>query len=304
MQRISRADTTCRFGPDQPPMARATPGERLILETQDAQAGTVRTQADALNIVLPIDRANPVTGPVYVIGAQPGDTLAVRILEIRLGPQGLCRVRPGRGVLGDKVRAPAANLIPIQNDCVVFSDRIRFPIRPMVGTIGTAPAGRSVASYHPGPHGGNLDMNAAAEGATVYLPVAVPGALFALGDVHASMGDGELTGGGIDITADVVVQLDLYHDLGWNHPVIETARTWCTCASAPTLAGAIRLATDDMVSLLSARLGMTYEESFILIGAAGDVRLGQAARVGVDMTAYLGISKAILPSAFPHRSPA
>lgn len=312
MQRISRARTTCLFGPDQQPVAEIAPGESLVFETQDAQAGTVKTHADALQVVLPIDQANPVTGPVYVTGAQPGDTLAVRILEIHLGPWGLGRVRPGRGVLGDKVRAPAANLIPIQDGRIIFNERIQFPIRPMIGTIGTAPAGSSIASYHPGPHGGNLDINAASVGATVYLPVAVPGALLSLGDVHASMGDGELTGGGIDITADVVVQLDLHHDLGWSRPVIETApvretgrafglsHAWATCASAPTLAGAIRLASHDMASLLCARLGMTYEESSILIGAAGDLRLGQAAQVGVDMTAYLCISKAILPSAFPH----
>jgi len=223
MLRISRDQTTCLFGPDQQPVAEVAPGETLLFEAQDAQAGTVRTHADALSVVLPISQANPVTGPVYVLGAQPGDTLAVRIVDIRLGPRGLGRVRPGRGVLGDELRAPAANLIPIQDGLIHFNEHIQFPIRPMVGTIGTAPAGGSIHSYHPGPHGGNLDINAASIGATVYLPVAVPGALFSLGDVHASMGDGELTGGGIDITADVIVQLALHRDLGWRRPVIETA---------------------------------------------------------------------------------
>jgi amidase len=310
MLRISRAHTTCIFGPDQPPVARVAPGETLLFEAQDAQAGTVETHDDALNIVLPITQANPVTGPVYVTGARPGDTLAVRILDIRLGPRGLGRVRPGRGVLGDKLSAPAANLIPIEGDRVRFNERIHFPIRPMVGTIGAAPADGSIPSYHPGPHGGNLDINAATIGSTVYLPVAMPGALFSLGDVHASMGDGELTGGGIDIAADVVVQLALHHHLGWRRPVIETfsgsefagacglAGSWCTCASAPTLAEAIRLASHDMTTLLSERLGMSYEESFILVGAAGDLRLGQAAQVGVDVTAYLCIPKTILLTAF------
>jgi amidase len=310
MLRIGRAHTTCLFGPEQQPVARVAPGETLLFETQDAQAGTVKTHADALNIVMPITQANPVTGPVYVTGARPGDTLAVRILDIRLGRRGLGRVRPGRGVLGDKLSSPAANLIPIEEGRVRFNERIQFPIRPMVGTIGTAPAGSSIASYHPGPHGGNLDINAATIGATVYLPVAVPGALFSLGDVHASMGDGELTGGGIDITADVAVQLALNHDLGWSRPVIETSQAsevagacglagaWCTCASAPSLAAAIRLASHDMTMLLADRLGISYEEGFILVGAAGDLRLGQAAQVGVDMTAYLCVPKTILPSAF------
>lgn len=137
MLRISRDHTTCLFDPDQQPVAQVSPGATLVFEAQDAQAGTVKTHADALNIVLPITQANPVTEPVYVTGAQPGDTLAARILDIRLGPRGLGRVRPGRGVLGDKLSAPAANLIPIEGGRVRFNERIQFPIRPMVGTIGT-----------------------------------------------------------------------------------------------------------------------------------------------------------------------
>jgi amidase len=168
----------------------------------------------------------------------------------------------------------------------------------MVGTIGTAPAVEAVPSYYPGPHGGNLDINAAVAGSTVYLPVAVPGALLSLGDVHARMGDGELTGGGIDIAADVLVQVDLHHDLDWQRPVIETPDRWCTCASGTTLEAAIRLATSDMVTLLSGNLGLSREEAFILVGAAGDARIGQAAQVSVDVTAYLCIDKDIMPEAY------
>jgi amidase len=130
------------------------------------------------------------------------------------------------------------------------------------------------------------------------LPVAVPGALLAMGDVHASMGDGELPGSAIDIEADITVQVALHHDLGWQRPVVETAEAWCTCANAPTLPEAIHQATDDMARLLSKYLDLSYAESYMLIGAAGDARIGQAAGVGVDMTAYLRIGKSILPEAF------
>jgi amidase len=298
MKRIGRTHTTCLFGPDQRPVAEIEPGEAVLFETEDAQAGRVKTHAEALSVILPESEANPVTGPVWVHGARPGDTLTVRLLEIRPAPRGLGRVRPGRGVLGAEVAAPTANLIPVQDGIVQFNKHIRFPARPMVGAIGTAPAGCAVPSFYPGSHGGNLDINAAAAGATVYLPVAVPGALLALGDVHASMGDGELTGGGIDIRAEVMVQAGLRRGLDWQRPVIETPDAWCTCACASELAEAIRLASRDMTRLLARQLDLSFEESFILIGAAGDLRIGQAAEVGVDTTAYLCISKSIMPDAF------
>lgn len=298
MIRIAHQFTTCFFAPDQPPVAEVAPGEQIIFETQDAQAGRVKTMVDALTVILPVGEANPVTGPLYVCGAQPGDTLAVHIVDIRLGGLGLCRVRAGRGILGDQLHEAAAKLIPVRNGMVYFDEHISFPTRPMIGTIGTAPASAAVPSYYPGLHGGNLDLNVIGVGATVYLPVAVEGALLAMGDVHASMGDGELTGGGIDIPAEVTVQVEVYKGLGWMRPVVETDGQWYTCASAPTLDEAIRLAAWDMTILLSRKLGLTFEESLILIGATGDVRVGQAARVGIDMTVCLGIAKTILPAAF------
>jgi len=202
------------------------------------------------------------------------------------------------GVIIDQLRPPAANLIPVRDGVVYFNDRIRFPARPMVGVIGTAPAGAAIPSFHPGDHGGNLDFNELGVGATIYLPVAVPGALLALGDVHASMGDGELTGGGIDINADVTVRIELLANVGWQRPVIETAHDWCTCASAPDLATAIRYATGDMVAIIARQLDMSPEESFILVGTTGDGRLGQAAQAGIDVTACVHMPKAILPTVY------
>ena len=176
--------------------------------------------------------------------------------------------------------------------------RLRFPARPMVGVVGVAPAGPAVHTFFPGAHGGNLDINELGISAIIYLPVSVPGALLSLGDVHASMGDGELNGGGLDIDAEVTVTVALHSGLGWTRPVIETPNAWCTCANAATLQEAIRQACRDMTSLLARCLSMSKEEAFILIGAAVDARIGQSAGLaGVDATAYLRVSKAILPSA-------
>jgi amidase len=161
----------------------------------------------------------------------------------------------------------------------------------MVGVIGVAPAGEAVHTFYPGPHGGNMDCNLIKEGSKVYLPVSVPGALLSIGDVHASMGDGELTGGGIDISAEVAVRVDLLKGRSWKRPWVETKDSWATCSNAPDLAEAIRIATSDMATFLADKLGITREEAFILIGTRGDVKVGQAAQLKMDVTVCLEMLK-------------
>ena len=174
---------------------------------------------------------------------------------------------------------------------VLFSDSLRFPVRPMVGVIGVTPAGQDVLTGLPGPHGGNLDLNEVAVGATVYLPIQVEGGLLGLGDVHASMGDGELTSGGIDIGAQVTVRVDLLSGRIWPRPWIETRSKWITCATHPDLTQAIRLATSDMLTLLQEKLGVDAEDALMLVGARGDAKLGQAADLGTDVTACVCFPK-------------
>ena len=294
MRRISREHIIYVFGADQQPVADIAPGEVVTFETLDSVGGRIRTHADALRVSLPPAEANPATGPVRVVGAQPGDTLGVTIVGLKLGECGYGRVKRG-GVIFDELQPPAANLTPVRDGIVYFNERIQFPAHPMVGVVGVAPASGPVHTFYPGPHGGNLDINEVGIGATIYLPVTVPGALLAIGDVHASMGDGELNGGGLDIDAEVTVRASVHRGLDWERPVIETPDAWCTCANGPTLAGAIRQATSDMTTLLAQRLEMSREEAFILIGAAGHARIGQAAGLDMDVTAYLRVSKEILP---------
>ena len=298
MKRISRLHLVNLFDPAALPGAEIAPGDEITFETLDALGGRVKTHADALSVMIPHELGNPATGPVAVVGARPGDTLAVSVQDIRLGDFGYGRVKAG-GVIFDELRPPVANLTPIRDGQVHFNERLRFPVRPMVGVVGVAPAGPPVHTFFPGAHGGNLDINELGIGATIYLPVAVSGALLSLGDVHASMGDGELNGGGLDIDAEVTVRVGIHLGLNWPRPVIETRDAWCTCANAAGLQSAIRQACSDMTTLLARRLGMSREEAFILIGAAGDARIGQSAGLaGVDATAYLRVSKEILPSAF------
>src|SRR5436305_1894668 len=161
------------------------------------------------------------------------------------------------------------------------------PARPMVGVIGTAPAGGEVLTAVPGPQGSNLDCNLVRAGARVHLPVHVEGALLALGDVHASMGDAEVSGTGVEINAEVTARVDLLPGAAHERPWIEVDGLVAATASAPTLEAAVSLATDGLLTLLVERLGVTRTEAFLLISAYGDVRIGQACDPGgLDATVY------------------
>ena len=297
MTTIARDQITTVFDPNQKPVCRTEIGDTLLFETLDAVAGKISTVEEALEVFLPREQANPATGPVYIKGAKPGDSLAVSIVDIDVTGIAYGRV-VNSGVIIDELKPPHANITPVANGVVRFNNRLSFRARPMIGVIGVAPADSRMHTFYPGDHGGNLDVNVTRVGSTVYLPVRVDGALLCIGDVHASMGDGELTGGGLDVSAIVTVQTKVHRDLRWERVVIETVDSWCTVGNAPSLSDAVRRATSDMATLLANRLDMSREEAFVLIGAAGDARIGQAAELGIDATAYVEISKEILPEAF------
>ena len=297
MKRIRRDSCTNLFGPAILPVAVIEPGETVLFETDDASGGRIKTTEDALTVRVPHDLANPATGPVSVSGTEPGDTLSVTILDITLVGHGWGRIKSGSGVIIDELAPPAAFLVREEHGFLHFGETIRVKARPMVGVIGVAPL-EPVHSFYPGPHGGNLDINEVRPGAVVHLPVRVEGALLALGDVHASMGDGELTGGGVDIPAEVTITTVVVKNQCLDFPLIETAEAWCACANAPGLQEAVRLATLRMTGLLASRLDMSREQAFILLGAAGDARIGQAAALDIDATAYVKVSKDILPTVF------
>jgi amidase len=294
--RIPRTCITHTFDRLAEPVAEVDQGAVITFETLDAHGGRVRTLADALSLVLPHELSNPATGPVFVRGAEPGDTLAISILDITLGEVGHSRIKRG-GARLDGLQPPAAVITPIRDGMVEFGQHLRFAARPMVGVAGVAPAGPPIHTFYPGSHGGNLDINELVPGSTLYLPVAVSGALLCLGDAHAAMGDGELSGGGLDIDAEVSVSLRVFKGLGWPRPVIETSDAWCACAHAARLEDAIRQACGDMRTLLARSLGLSHEEAFMLIGAVGHARIGQSAGLpDVDATAYVRIDKTILPT--------
>jgi amidase len=296
MLRIPRDQLTYYFSATTEPVATVAPGDQFVVETHDTSTGRVHRAEDMPDFVRVRDprKVNPAAGPLFVEGAAPGDDLVVEILDIRLQPYGFVRVLAGAGVLQEGIEQAGVLMARIDGEQLVLSERFRMPLRPMVGVIGTAPADGVIYTAAPGPQGSNIDVNAVTVGARVHLPVHVPGALLAIGDVHASMGDGEVSGTGVEIAGEVTVRVDLVPGAASARPWIETDDDWVTTGSGPTLERAVEMAVEELTRLLMARLGCSRTEAFLLVSARGDVRIGQCARIrGLDATAYAVFPKSV-----------
>ncbi len=269
------------------------PGDRVVLETYDARTGSIQRDEDLLEHPHPAG-SNPATGPILVRGAEPGDALCVEIERIELAPQGFLAVKAGMGLLGHLAKGFATRMVQIEGDQVRFGD-LRFPIRPMVGVIGTAPAGVGISTGMPGPHGGNMDNRYIAPGSKVYLPVNVPGALLGIGDVHGAMGDGEITFIGLEICAEVTARVELLKGKRLRRPLVETAEYWITTGDHPDPAQALRVAAEEMVLLMQERMGLGFAEAYMLMSGAVDVQICQCCGPGeFPVTTRAVIGKALI----------
>ena len=275
MQRISYVDgQVFAFTPDLRARATVRPGETFEVECQDSCGGQIRSEDDLLSAV-DLDHVNGATGPIEVSGAAPGDVLKIVILGLRVGNVGYIGIEPKLGVLGDRVAQAKTRILPIRQGVARFSRGLRLPLAPHIGTIGVATAGERLSTFCPGDHGGNLDTREVRAGHTLYLPVFQPGAMLALGDVHALMADGEVCVTGIEIDGVVRLRVDLLKAVSLRRPVVETRDAWCVLASAPDLDEAARLATADAVDLLARGLGMGWEDAYMLASLVGDLRISQ-----------------------------
>ena len=272
-------------------MARVRAGQTVRFETADCFAGQIHSPGEAPDAV-DWARINPATGPVFVDGAAPGDVLSVLVEHIAVAPQGLMAVSPGFGVLRDRMSATAFEIVPIENGTARLPGGFEAPVLPMIGVIGVAPAGAPVPCGSPGAHGGNMDTRLIGEGAVVYLPVVAPGALLAVGDLHAAMGDGEICGTGVEVAGSVTLQVDVRRDLELVNPLVETAEVVATIASAETLDEAADVATRDMADLVIRRLGLSAAAATMLMSAAGQLQVSQI--VDPLKTARFALPKSII----------
>lgn len=277
MHVVERDQFVFSFSGNHSPVLTVQSGERIVLRTNDCFSGQIRGDQD---LVTSIDygKINPATGPVFVEDAQPGDVLRAEIIRISLDDQGVITTLPDIGTLihHSEIRS---KLVQIREGRrVQFSEKIQFECNPMVGVIGVAPSEGEVACGHPGRHGGNLDSSCIAEGASVYLPVFVPGALFGLGDLHARMGDGEMCGTGVEIAGEVEVRLTVLKGIPLAAPVVETKDSWHSIASDHDVLAAIRQASEDMQSMIVQRWELTPTDAYLLMGAVSDVQMSQCCK--------------------------
>ena len=225
--------------------------------------------------------AHPMTGPIYVDGAQPGDTLEVHILGIEfLHNFGVNAFSPGGGVLPDEFPYQALKLLrwPAGADRVEFAPGITLPLAPFFGSIGVAPpalAGR-ISSRPPGWHGGNLDNKDLVAGSTLYLPVHVAGALLSIGDGHARQGDGEVTGTALETSLRGTFELRLRKGQRLRWPRAETPTHYIAMGLNEDLDEASRLAVREMVDFLVVEKKMSRDDAYMLCALAADLHVTQA----------------------------
>ena len=273
------------------PVLVAGAGDEIIFQTRDAHNGTVPDGVDVVFPDLELKDCNPVTGPVYVKNACPGDTLVVEVKDITLDPQGFVPSRKEMGIIHGLATGNLARNLKIENGLIDFSEEIKIPIRPMIGTIGVAPASEEIFSSRIGVHGGNMDNNDVKKGSKIYFPVFAEGALLSMGDVHASMGDGELTSGGIDICGEVLVQIDLTKEKRINRPVIETNSSVIVTSNAIDFYEANKLVTLEMINLLTELLKINKIEAYWLISICGDLKISQAFNCEIGLSLRLSFPK-------------
>jgi amidase len=282
---LSADDVVYAIDKSVPPRLRLSAPAVVTIATLDARAGRL-TQPDQVEATAPdyrdrFPKANPATGPIFIEGAEPGDVLTAEILRIELASRGYTLVKPDFGVIADMVERPVARFADVKDGAIDFAG-VRLPLRPMVGVIATAPDGEAIGTAYVGRHGGNLDCNLIAEGAKVHLPVRVKGALFFVGDVHAVMGDGEVSGSGFEIAAQITVRLSLAKGGATEWPWLESADRIATLASAPKFDDAAEAAVRAMMPLLMARHGVSATDAYMLCSIRGDLRANQACRSPID----------------------
>ena len=275
------------------PAERVAPGSRILFHCLDSSAGQLSAASTVADVPrLDFNKVNPVSGPIHVDGAMPGDALKVTIDSFAPSGWGWTANIPGFGLLADQFADPALHIWTYDAALspALYGKHGRVPLKPFAGTIGNAPAAPGLHSVVPPRRvGGNLDIRDLAAGTTLYLPVEVAGALFSVGDTHAAQGDGEVCGTAIESPMDVVLTLDLVKGSNLKTPRFTTpgpvtrhldAKGYeVTTGIGPDLMSGARDAVSGMIDLLCAQHGMSAVEAYMLASTCGDLRISEV----VDM---------------------
>ena len=275
--RLSRDHVIWSFGPDLEPVLEVVPGDVVTFETNDCFSGQIKSEADLVTEI-DLNRINSATGPVAVRGAEPGDSLVAEILDIRPVEWGVATLIPGFGQLDSRVHAPLTRLFEVRDGIVRMNERVSFPAAPMVGVVGVATASEMLRTGLAGHHGGNLDDHWHAKGARIFFPVQQPGGMLAVGDMHASMGDGEICFTGVEIAGEVDIRFNVLKGKQATWPVTELHDRWVPHATATDYADALQLVSEEAAKLLVDEHGFTIEDAFIFLSVACDAGVAQACK--------------------------
>ncbi len=293
MDRLSSERYITAFSKNAAPVMHVQDGATVRIATKDCYMDNLRAENDPRGAAKgPAIGCNPASGPIFVEGAQPGDTLKCEILAIDVGEYASMRISNRGGLMADRVTAPIVRCIPLRDGYAELAG-VRMPLDPMIGVIGVAPEGEDVDTESPGAHGGNMDTRHIRAGSTLYLPVAAEGALFALGDVHARMGDGEICICGLECPAEVTVRLSVVHGRREKWPMLkdEDGR-WYAIASAADLDEAAKLSADAMMDFIERRVEIDHNELILLMSLVCHLEISQVvdplltARTSLDPFAF------------------
>ena len=263
------------FSKDNPPLVNAQPGEVLLFKTMDCFGEQFQSE-DQLVYELDLTKANPAAGPVYIEGAEPGDVLVVDILDIQVQDRGFACSMGETGPL-ESISEVRTRMIPIIDGYAHYKDII-WPISPMIGVIGTAPAEEEIPSGMAANHGGNMDSKYICKGSRVYLPVRVAGALLQMGDLHATMGDGEICGTGIEISGEVLVRTSLIKNFELNWPVTEREGWWYVNSTGKDYEDSLIIGCKEMCRLMEPVYGWDATDIFIYLSLQGSIEVNQGVK--------------------------
>lgn len=298
-----------------PPRITIKPGDTVVFETLEASAKQFTPQStDEAVARLDFGLIHPLTGPVNIDGAEPGDALQVEILSLKHKGWGWNAVIPGFGLLGNEFATPYLQHYKLGRNYCEFRADIRIPYEPFCGVMGVAPRepGR-LTTIPPRENGGNLDIRHLTPGTTVWFPVLVPGALFSCGDCHSAQGDGEVNGSGIESAMTVTLRFNVVkganlRELRFQTPpgkkltTTDDAGYYVTTAHGPDLFADAQQAIRYMIDHLVNEYDMTPEQAYCLCGAAVDLKISEI----VDgpnwiVSAYLPLSLFGRPEPVPIR---
>ena len=273
MKKLTRDNPIYILEPGMHPAITIDSGEDLLVETWDAFEG-IRDPHELEVKSL----KGPATGPIYVNGAEPGDSLKVDFISISPKEGAAHMVMPGRGFLYEDFDEGYPTVMQISDGNVVLPSGVKLPMCPSMGVVATTPTYPQCTATDSGPYGGDIDMKELVEGSSIYLPVFVPGGLLALGDCHAVVGAGAVAGTGAECSSDTHIRVTVEKGMNINSPRAITPDYFVVLSHGEELGPAMKQAVRDMVDFLVSEKGLKPYDAYTLCSLAGDIRVSRTFR--------------------------